>query len=55
MALGPGSSLKLISGQPSPTLSCRCSIELALNLKTAKALGFKVPTRILVRADEVIE
>jgi putative tryptophan/tyrosine transport system substrate-binding protein len=30
-------------------------IEMALNLKTAKALGIKVPTTTLVRADSVIE
>jgi putative tryptophan/tyrosine transport system substrate-binding protein len=30
-------------------------IEMALNLKTAKALGIEVPPKVLVMADQVIE
>jgi hypothetical protein len=40
---------------PSCPLSSRPSYLLAVNLKTARALGLKIPKSILLRADELVE
>ena len=48
---------KLIKGAPAISLPVEQPVNfyLAINVKTAKALGLKIADSILVRADEVIE
>ena len=48
---------KLIKGAPAPSLPVEQPVTfyLAINVKTAKALGLKITDSILVRANEVIE
>jgi putative ABC transport system substrate-binding protein len=48
---------KILRGAKSSDLPVEqpSNFEFALNLKTAKAAGFTIPTSILLRADEVIE
>ena len=48
---------KLLKGEPAPSLPIEqpVNFDLAINLKTAKALGITIPQSVLIRAGELIE
>ena len=48
---------KLIKGEPAASIPVEqpVNFDLAINMKTAKALGITIPQSVLIRADELIE
>jgi ABC-type uncharacterized transport system substrate-binding protein len=48
---------KLIKGEPAAPIPVEqpVNFDLAINMKTAKALGIVIPQSVLIRADELIE